>query len=184
MMDKDKIIDDIQTSALDNSTPVEQELAVEQQEHIENADTQQEPVCEQSAPSFGDSSVEETPVADNSVESDEKPSKKSAGKVISDWFKGVGGKIQRHFKRVGDSWKTRIDQYKNRVYTLPEQGPLDENGREILLSVKNVDITFGKGDKAVKAVKTRLSTSIRAKRSLLSASPAREKPLLVVQSSE
>lgn len=153
MMDKDKIIDDIQTSALDNSTPVEQELAVEQQEHIENAATQQEPVCEQSAPSFGDSSVEETSVADNSVESDEKPSKKSAGKVISDWFKGVGGKIQRHFKRVGDNWKTRIDQYKNRVYTLPEQGPLDENGREILLSVKNVDITFGKGDKAVKAVK-------------------------------
>lgn len=152
-MDKDKIIDDIQTSALDNSTPVEQELAVEQQEHIENAATQQEPVCEQSAPSFGDSSVEETSVADNSVESDEKPSKKPAGKVISDWFKGVGGKIQRHFKRVGDSWKTRIDQYKNRVYTLPEQGPLDENGREILLSVKNVDITFGKGDKAVKAVK-------------------------------
>lgn len=153
MMDKDKIIDDIQTSALDNSTPVEQELAVEQQEHIENADTQQEPVCEQSAPSFGDSSVEETSVADNSVESDEKPSKKPAGKVISDWFKGVGGKIQRYFKGVGDNWKTRIDQYKNRVNTLPEQGPLDENGREILLSVKNVDITFGKGDKAVKAVK-------------------------------
>jgi len=36
---------------------------------------------------------------------------------------------------------------------LPEHGPLDENGREILLSVKNVDITFGKGDNAVKAVK-------------------------------
>ena len=36
---------------------------------------------------------------------------------------------------------------------LPEHGPLDENGREILLSLKNVDITFGKGDKAVKAVK-------------------------------
>lgn len=30
---------------------------------------------------------------------------------------------------------------------------MDENGREILLSLKNVDITFGKGDKAVKAVK-------------------------------
>lgn len=81
MMDKDKIIDDIQTSALDNSTPVEQELAVEQQEHIENADTQQEPVCEQSAPSFVDSSVEETPVADNSVESDEKPSKNPQGRL-------------------------------------------------------------------------------------------------------
>ena len=36
---------------------------------------------------------------------------------------------------------------------LPEHGPLDEKGREILLSVKNVDITFGKGDSAVRAVK-------------------------------
>ncbi len=40
-----------------------------------------------------------------------------------------------------------------RVSHLPEHGPLDENGREILLSLKNVDITFGKGDDAVKAVK-------------------------------
>ena len=31
---------------------------------------------------------------------------------------------------------------------LPGHGPLDENGREILLSLKNVDITFGKGDNA------------------------------------
>ena len=36
---------------------------------------------------------------------------------------------------------------------LPEHGPLDENGREILLTLKNVDITFGKGENAVKAVK-------------------------------
>ncbi len=36
---------------------------------------------------------------------------------------------------------------------LPEHGPVDEQGREILLTLKNVDITFGKGDKAVKAVK-------------------------------
>ena len=35
----------------------------------------------------------------------------------------------------------------------PEHGPLDENGREILLSLKNVDITFGKGEHAVRAVK-------------------------------
>ena len=34
----------------------------------------------------------------------------------------------------------------------PEHGPLDENGREILLSVKNIDITFGKKDNQVKAV--------------------------------
>lgn len=40
------------------------------------------------------------------------------------------------------------------VNHLPEHGPIDEkNGKEILLSVKNLDITFGKGDSAVKAVK-------------------------------
>ena len=36
---------------------------------------------------------------------------------------------------------------------LPEHGPIDENGKEVLLSLKNVDITFGKGDNAVRAVK-------------------------------
>ena len=36
---------------------------------------------------------------------------------------------------------------------LPEHGPADANGREILLSLKNVDITFGKGENAVRAVK-------------------------------
>ena len=42
---------------------------------------------------------------------------------------------------------------KNKVAHLPEHGPIAENGREILLSLKNVDITFGKGDSAVRAVK-------------------------------
>ena len=41
----------------------------------------------------------------------------------------------------------------NNVTHLPEHGPIAENGREVLLSLKNVDITFGKGDNAVKAVK-------------------------------
>ncbi len=36
---------------------------------------------------------------------------------------------------------------------LPEHGPMTDDGREILLSLKNVDITFGKGDNAVRAVK-------------------------------
>lgn len=37
---------------------------------------------------------------------------------------------------------------------LPEHGPIDEKtGKEILLSLKNVDITFGKGEGAVRAVK-------------------------------
>ncbi len=35
---------------------------------------------------------------------------------------------------------------------LPEHGPIGENGKEILLSVDHVDITFGKGENAVKAV--------------------------------
>ena len=38
--------------------------------------------------------------------------------------------------------------------SFPEHGPIDpETGKEILLSVKNIDITFGKGENAVKAVK-------------------------------
>ena len=36
---------------------------------------------------------------------------------------------------------------------LPEHGPIDPStGKEVLLSLKNVDITFGKGDSAVRAV--------------------------------
>ena len=41
----------------------------------------------------------------------------------------------------------------NTATTFPEHGPLNEEGKEILLSLKNVDITFGKGDNAVRAVK-------------------------------
>ncbi len=41
----------------------------------------------------------------------------------------------------------------HRVAHLPEHGPIDEQGRELLLDVRNVDITFGKGDNAVRAVK-------------------------------
>lgn len=36
---------------------------------------------------------------------------------------------------------------------LPAHGPIDEKGREIILSVKNLDVTFGHGDSAVRAVK-------------------------------
>ena len=45
---------------------------------------------------------------------------------------------------------------------LPEHGPIDETGREILLQVKNVDITFGKGDTAIVTdVKTGISFQVR-----------------------
>ena len=36
---------------------------------------------------------------------------------------------------------------------LPEFGPKTDDGKEVLVSLKGVDITFGKGDRAVKAVK-------------------------------
>ena len=39
-----------------------------------------------------------------------------------------------------------------KVAHLPEHGPIAENGREVLLSLKNVDITFGTGENAVRAV--------------------------------
>ena len=35
----------------------------------------------------------------------------------------------------------------------PEHGPMAPNGKEILLSLKHVDINFGKGDNLVRAVK-------------------------------
>ena len=40
-----------------------------------------------------------------------------------------------------------------RVSHFPEHGPVDDQGREILLSLRNVDINFGKGDNIVRAVK-------------------------------
>ena len=39
-----------------------------------------------------------------------------------------------------------------KVRHLPEHGPIDKDGREVLLSIRNIDITFGKGDHAVRAV--------------------------------
>ena len=45
-------------------------------------------------------------------------------------------------------------QYSKTAAHLPEKGPIDkENGKEVLLTLRNVDITFGKGENAVKAVK-------------------------------
>ena len=42
---------------------------------------------------------------------------------------------------------------KRNATTLPLYGPTDQNGKEVLLQLNNVDITFGKGDRAVRAVK-------------------------------
>ena len=48
---------------------------------------------------------------------------------------------------------TDMGQNAKKGTILPEHGPIDSNGKEILLSLENVDITFGKGDNAVRAVK-------------------------------
>lgn len=41
---------------------------------------------------------------------------------------------------------------KGRASQFPEHGPIAENGKEVLLSIQDIDITFGNGDNAVKAV--------------------------------
>lgn len=86
------------------------------------------------------------------AEGDEEPAKdgflaKVKGKfaACAGWFKGKFSKKNRAPKRKYALSPTASH--------LPEHGPVDENGREILLSLRNVDITFGKGDKAVRAVK-------------------------------
>lgn len=40
-----------------------------------------------------------------------------------------------------------------KVNHFPEHGPIDAEGREVILSLKDVDITFGKGERANRAVK-------------------------------
>lgn len=44
-------------------------------------------------------------------------------------------------------------QKKERTRSFPQHGPIAENGKEILLSLRNVDINFGKGDNIVHAAK-------------------------------
>ena len=46
----------------------------------------------------------------------------------------------------------KTDKSKKGRSLFPEHGPVAENGKEILLSVKDIDITFGSGDTAVHAV--------------------------------
>jgi oligopeptide transport system ATP-binding protein len=65
-------------------------------------------------------------------------------------IQNIHEKLLKAYKSLKVSTK---QESKTTVSHLPEHGPIDENGREILLQVKNVDITFGKGDDAVKAVK-------------------------------
>lgn len=151
MMEKDNMFENTKTSALDNSTPVEQELDVEQQDEL-RAEAESQPVDCKTDAEPRDASSDEIANAE-AADSDEKSTGRKAGQVVGDWFKNIGGKIKRYFDELGENLKIRREQLKNRVTTLPEHGPVDENGREILLSLKNVDITFGRGDKAVRAVK-------------------------------
>lgn len=138
-MDNEKLTQDVQTSELDNSAPQEEELAIEQSECLENE-------C--------DNSCENSDcIAKHEDEQPKNDDKVPFGKRISRWTKGALGKVKKYFGDINYELKVKADQLKHQVKELPEHGPLDENGREILLSVKNVDITFGRGDKAVRAVK-------------------------------
>ena len=50
--------------------------------------------------------------------------------------------------------KVQEKKERGRIAHLPEHGPVNkENGKEVLLSVRNIDITFGKGKNENKAVK-------------------------------
>ncbi len=49
--------------------------------------------------------------------------------------------------------KTEASTSTERTSVFPEHGPIAPNGKEILVSLKNVDITFGKGERTNKAVK-------------------------------
>ncbi len=71
------------------------------------------------------------------------------------FFKKTSGKLKDAWARLTSRFKgsSKKESLTPTAAHLPEHGELDGTGREVLLSLKNVDITFGKGDKAVKAVK-------------------------------
>lgn len=138
MMDNEKLTQDFEPSALDNSAPSDEKIALLQTECLQG----EENACE---------NVDNCTKCDDEMPKND--DKVSFGGKIANWAKGVIDKTKRRFGEFSDELKVKTEQLKNQVTELPEHGPVDENGREILLSVKNVDITFGRGDKAVKAVK-------------------------------
>lgn len=79
---------------------------------------------------------------------------------MKEFFKNAFGKVKAScancVSKVKDTFRNKFKKDETlspAAAHLPEKGIMDDSGREILLSLKNVDITFGKGDKAVKAVK-------------------------------
>lgn len=132
MMDNEKLTQDANSPIVENSAVVEKALNIERKERAKNKTND----CKRDA--------------ENDKNNYEKQSFSSS---IGKLFGSVGAKIKGYTTDKIDALKMQAEQLKNRVNELPEKGPFDENGREILLSVQNVDITFGKGDKAVRAVK-------------------------------
>ena len=56
-------------------------------------------------------------------------------------------------KIINEQPELNVAPEETRKSVFPEHGPIAENGMEIVLSLKNVDITFNKGERAVRAVK-------------------------------
>lgn len=79
---------------------------------------------------------------------------------MKDFFKNAFGKCKaacaNFFSKVKNLFARKFKEDPSlspAAAHLPEHGIVDQTGKEVLLSLRNVDITFGKGDKAVKAVK-------------------------------
>ena len=93
---------------------------------------------------------ESTDILDEKVESQEDTKKLNS--------KNNSVEAEKDDSKTEDKKASILDKLKKKMdlgpKSLPENGPIDpKNGKEILLSIKNIDITFGKGDRAVKAVK-------------------------------
>ena len=63
--------------------------------------------------------------------------------------------------------KEKITAKEGRVSHLPEKAPVDASGKEVLLSLKNVDITFGKSAQPLTTLSPKASitsTSLKMRR--------------------
>ena len=98
------------------------------------------------------SSLEEKYEKKDHAEFEKETEKYSVQALITKYENKLNDLSKYEFGSAIEEKINKLEKEAQRV--LPEKGPMDENnGKEILLSLKNVDITFGKGDRAVRAVK-------------------------------
>ena len=143
--------EELNQEVISSETPVTETPVVEEEVREEVA-----PVVEEKAESDSTTEVKAEKEAPEYCKPEAVNTENSApsfGEKIVNYFNNLSGKIKRAIARRKKKIAVWKEQMATRVYHLPEQGPITEDGKEVLLSLKNVDITFGKGDKAVYAVK-------------------------------